>query len=276
MAADLHNHTTASDGTLSPAELVRRAKAAGLHFVGVTDHDTTAGLAEAAEAAGIEGIGVVPGVELSTDATGREVHILGYFCRTADSPLADLMEEMRTARRRRVEQIIGRLCEAGIPVSADRVLALAGGGVAGRPHVARALVEQGLAEDINDAFQRFLVRGRPGYVPRRKLHPVEAVRLVRQAGGVAALAHPGLMGGDEVIGELLAAGLQAIEVYYPEHTPYQVKRYADLARAHGLIVTGGSDFHGDGERPANVGSVTVDDGTVEQLAEAARRNGGAV
>lgn len=274
MAADLHSHTTASDGTLSPAELVGRARVAGLAFLGITDHDTVDGLPEAAAAARREGIGVVPGVELSTDATGREVHILGYYCRAEAGPLADLLAEMRAARRRRVEQIVERLRGAGVPVVMERVVALAGAGSAGRPHVARALVEQGLVRDVKDAFERYLGRGRPGYVPRRKLHPAEAVRRVRAAGGVPVLAHPGLMGDDVTLGELLAAGLQGIEVHYPEHRPRQVRKYARLAREYALIATGGSDFHGVGERRSDVATVTVSDAVVEQLREAARRNGG--
>lgn len=274
MAADLHNHTTASDGILSPAELVRRARAAGLTYLGITDHDTMDGLAEASEAASRERIGLVPGVELSTDATGREVHILGFYCRAETGPLSDLLAEMRAARRRRVEQIVEQLRAAGISVAMERVAALAGGGAAGRPHVARVLVEQGFARDVRDAFDRYLGRGRPGYVPRRKLHPAEAVRRVRAAGGVPVLAHPGLMGDDGIIGELLQAGLQGLEVHYPEHGPEQVWHYGALARRHGLIATGGSDFHGAGEGRSDLGAVTVGDAVVAQLQEAARRNGG--
>ncbi len=270
MAADLHAHSTASDGVLRPAELVRAAQAAGLTALALTDHDSMEGVPEAAAEAGRVGLRLVPGVELSTDATGREVHILGYFCRGDQPPLADLLAAMRAARRERLERMVEQLRAAGVPVRLERVQELAGGGAPGRAHVARALVEAGWAGSVEEAFERFLLRGRPGYVPRKKLHPVEAVRAVVAAGGVAVLAHPGLIGDDGVLGELLAAGLGGIEVHYPAHTAEQVARYARLAEELGLVATGGSDFHGRGERWGDLGSVTVPDGVVDRL-EAARR-----
>lgn len=273
MPADLHTHTTASDGTLAPAALVRCAHAAGVTSLAVTDHDTFAGLAEADAEARRLGLTFVPGVELSTDATGREVHVLGYFCRAGGGPLAELLGEMRAARWRRIEEIVSRLRSAGAPVSLERVAAIAGDGAAGRAHVARALVEAGCAGSVSEAFELYLLPGRPGYVPRRKLHPAEAVRCVVEAGGVAVLAHPGLIGGDEIIPELVAAGLRGIEAYYPAHDPGQVEAYLALADRLGLIATGGSDFHGAGERWGDLGSVTVPDDVVGRLAEAAGRKG---
>lgn len=270
MGADLHAHSTASDGVLSPAELVRAAAAVGLTALALTDHDSTAGVAEAAAAAAQAGLRLVPGVELSTDAIGREVHILGYFC-AGRAPLEELLAEMRAARRRRLEQMVERLRAAGLPVALERVLALAGAGAPGRAHVARALVEAGCAASVEEAFDRYLLPGRPGYVPRRKLHPGEAVRAVIAAGGVAVLAHPGLVGDDGVLPELLAAGLGGIEVHYPAHTAAQVAHYARLAEELGLIATGGSDFHGRGERWGDLGSVTVPAAVVDRLEEAAAR-----
>ncbi len=276
MAADLHTHTTASDGTLAPAELVQQARLAGLSAVGITDHDTMAGLAEAAEAGQRWGITVVPGVELSTDATGREVHILGYHCRPDAEPLTSLLAAMRIQRRQRVERIVAALERAGIALTIEDVLAMAPPGAGGpeslgRPHVARALVYRGYAATVSEAFERFLASGRPGYVPRSKLHPVEAVRHIRAAGGVAVLAHPGLMGDDSILPQLLAAGLQGLEVWYPDHTPEQTERYLRLARDLHLIATGGSDYHGRGERWAVLGAVTAPDEAVERLAAAASR-----
>lgn len=265
MPADLHAHSTASDGVLAPAELVRAAQAAGLTALALTDHDTVEGLPEASAEAARLGLRLVPGVELSTDATGREVHILGYFCHGDRPPLAHLLAEMRAARWQRLERMVAALAEAGVRLELERVAALAGGGAAGRAHVARALVEAGHAGSVEEAFQRFLVRGRPGYVPRRKLHPADAVRAVVAAGGVAVLAHPGLIGDDEVIPALRSAGLGGIEVYYPAHTPGQVAHYARLAGELGLVATGGSDFHGRGERWGDLGSVTVPDEVVDRL-----------
>lgn len=269
MAADLHTHSTASDGVLAPAELVRRAHAAGLAAVALTDHDTVEGLTEAAAEARRLGLRLVPGVELSTDAIGREVHILGYYCRFEAEPFAVLLEEMRAARRERLERMVTRLNAAGVPVALDRVRALAGAGSAGRPHVARALVEAGHAADVNDAFARFLGRGCPGYVPRRKLHPADAVRAVVAAGGVAVLAHPGLVGDDGVIADLVAVGLGGIEVDYPAHTPEQAARYRRLAEDLGLIPTGGSDYHGKGEHWGDLGDVRVPIEVVDRLERAA-------
>lgn len=269
MPADLHTHTTASDGTFAPAALVRRAHAAGITCLAVTDHDTFAGLPEAEAEAGRLGLTFVPGVELSTDATGREVHILGYFCRADGGPLVDLLAEMRSARLHRIEEIVARLRAAGAPVTLEQVMSIARGGAAGRAHVARALVEMGCAASTPDAFERYLLPGRPGYVPRRKLHPVDAVRSVVEAGGVAVLAHPGLIGDDGVIPDLIAAGLRGIEARYPAHTPDQVRDYQALADRLGLIATGGSDFHGVGERWGDLGSVTVPDDVGARLAEVA-------
>lgn len=273
MPADLHTHTTASDGTLAPPALVRRAHAAGITTLAVTDHDTFAGLAEAGAEAARLGMTFVPGVELSTDATGQEVHILGYFCRTGEGPLVDLLGEMRAARGLRIEEIVSRLRNAGVPLALERVLAIAGDGAAGRAHVGRALVEAGCAASVSEAFERYLVPGRPGYVPRRKLHPADAVRVVVDAGGVAVLAHPGLIGGDGIIPELVAAGLRGIEAHYPAHEPVQVRDYLALADRLGLIATGGSDFHGAKERWGDLGSVTVPDEVAARLAEAAGRKG---
>lgn len=269
MAADLHTHSTASDGVLAPAELMRRAHAAGLAAVALTDHDTVEGLTEAAAEARRLGLRLVPGVELSTDAIGREVHILGYYCRFEAEPFAVLLEEMRAARRERLERMVARLNAAGVPVALERVRALAGAGSAGRPHVARALVEAGHAADVHDAFARFLGRGRPGYVPRRKLHPADAVRAVVAAGGVAVLAHPGLVGDDGVIADLVAAGLGGIEADYPAHTPEQAARYRRLADDLGLIPTGGSDYHGKGEHWGDLGDVRVPIEVVDRLERAA-------
>lgn len=269
MAADLHNHTTASDGTLSPGDLVRRAAGAGLSFLGITDHDTTGGLEAAHAAARDFAIRVVPGIELSTDATGREVHILGYFCQTEAGPLAERLVSLRESRRRRLGQMVERLREAGLELTQE-VACQAGEGSPGRAHLARALVARGHAATMADAFERFLARGRPGYVPREKLHPLEAVRLVRASGGVAVLAHPGLMGDDTIIPSLVEAGLGGLEVIYPEHDGEQRDRYGEMARRFGLIATGGSDFHGVGERLADVGAARVPDQVVEELAARAR------
>lgn len=255
---------------MRPGELVRLAKAKGLTAIAITDHDTVSGLAEAAKAAQDTGMTVVPGIELSTDATGREVHVLGYYCALGGGPLEDLLAEMRRGRQRRLEQIISNLCDAGVAITEKQVTDLADSDSWGRPHIARALVEGGYATDIQDAFSRYLIPGKPGYVRRPRLHPVLAVRAVVDAGGVAVLAHPGLMGDDGIIPDLVRAGLGGIEAFYPEHTADESDLYRRMAEELGLIVTGGSDFHGEGER-AELGACTVPDEVVARLAGAAKK-----
>ena len=187
---DLHTHSTASDGLLTPAQLVALAVERGLRVLALTDHDTVAGVAEAAAAAATSGLRFIPGVELSTHVDAGEVHMLGYFIDPADPALLDALAQFRDARAGRADAMVTRLTAAGAPITVARVLEFAAGGSIGRPHVARALVEAGHASSINDAFDRWLVRGRPGYVERFKLTPPDAVRLIRAAKGVPVLAHP--------------------------------------------------------------------------------------
>lgn len=272
MAADLHVHTTASDGTLTPAEAVRAAITAGLTAVAITDHDTTAGLAPAAEAARAaeQPIRVVPGVEVNTDAVidgrTREVHVLGYLFDPSSPSLEAELQRLRLARYERAKQILKKLERLKLPVSFARVEEIAAGGPLGRPHIAQALVEAGYAGSVLEAFRLYLGIGKPAYVERYKLTPEEAVRLIRAAGGAAVLAHPRLIGEESIIAPLVAAGLAGIEARYPEHSRGQTRRYSALARRYGLVVTGGSDAHGPGfpEREA-IGGVRVDDAVIDEL-----------
>ncbi len=246
--ADLHTHSTASDGTLTPAELVRAASRVGLKALGLTDHDTLDGLTEAEEAARDVGLELVPGVEINTDALGDEVHILGYYIDRTDSGLAELLRRLRQGRISRGEEMVRRLRAIGYQISWERVGELARGGVVGRPHVARALVEAGRVPSVKAAFAQLLSPGCPGYVPRLKLDPFQAVIEIRRAGGIAVLAHPGQLGqrGEPLVRRLLAGGLQGIEVYHPDHDPPDSARLKDLAGRLGLLITGGSDYHGSG------------------------------
>lgn len=271
LRADLHVHTTASDGTLSPAELVAAALAAGLRAVGICDHDSTEGVGPAGSAARGTSLDVVPGVEINTSSSGLEVHVLGYCYRPGAPKLTSLLARIREERQDRMRRMVDRLSAAGHPVRLERVRELAGEGAIARPHLARALVEAGIAESEMDAFSRFLTPGRPGYVERYKLAPVEAVRAVLAAGGVPVLAHPGLIGRDEIIGELVDAGLVGLEVYHIDHSPEQVERYLGIARRYGLLVTGGSDFHGPGHgHESSLGDVFVPYSAVAELRSRAR------
>jgi predicted metal-dependent phosphoesterase TrpH len=243
---------------MAPSELVQLALDTGLTALGVTDHDSTEAVMAAVAAAEATPLTVVPGVELSTDVPTGEVHVLGYFVDPEGAVLQARLAELREGRLRRGQQIVERLNAAGVPVSLERVMAFAGEGSVGRPHVARALVEAGLAVSTSDAFDRFLVRGRPGYVERARFTPVEAVRTILAAGGVPVLAHPlhGVADDSDVqalvaarVGELVEAGLHGLEVYYDGYDDAAVRYLAGLAHQHGLIATGGSDFHGPGRTP---------------------------
>lgn len=263
---DLHAHTTASDGTFTPRELVEHAKRRGLAGVAVTDHDSTDGIAEAVAAGKELNVDVVPGVEINTEYKGKEVHVLGYYFDIASGTLQELFRTLRNERVSRMERILEKLRLLGVPVDRNEVTAEAGKGAIGRPHIARVLVKNGVVRDMREAFDKFLGKGAPAYVERYKFSPAEAVRLIREARGVPVLAHPGLVGKDELIQELLPAGLLGIEAFHPDHPEEACSRYAKMARDLGLIATGGSDFHGSGaEHRGDLGTVTVDGSVVAKL-----------
>jgi predicted metal-dependent phosphoesterase TrpH len=273
-AVDLHAHTTASDGALSPRELVRLAARQGVRVLAVTDHDSTDGLAEAMEEAARHGIEIVPGLELNCDVPGSEVHVLGYFVDWGADWFQAFLREQRAERTARVHRIVARLTELGMPLTAEEVFAICGEGSPGRPHVAQAMVRRGYVKSVREAFDRWLHAGGPANVPRRRLTPVEAVQVIRRAGGVPVLAHPGLARRDEMIPELVAAGLGGIETYYPEHSPAEVDAYRQTCRRLGLVATGGSDYHGSHTgRAATLGSVDVPSDVVSALQRKAREPG---
>jgi predicted metal-dependent phosphoesterase TrpH len=265
---DLHTHSTASDGLLTPAQLVALAAERGLRTLALTDHDTVAGIPEASAAASAAALRFVPGVELSTHVESGEVHMLGYFIDTADPALREALTGFRAARAGRAEGMVARLGAAGAPIALDRVHAFAGGGSIGRPHVARALVEAGHAASINEAFERWLVRGRPGYVERFRLTPPDAIRLIRASGGVPVLAHPHSV--DDLPGllpRLLEAGLAGLECYYGDYDEPRKRDYLALAKRHGLVATGGTDYHGgSGAHRRPLGSIYIPPRCVDDLA----------
>lgn len=248
MPADLHCHTTASDGSLTPRQLVELAKQKGLTAVGITDHDTVNGVREA-ESAGIQlGVEIVPGVELNTDYDGVEVHVLGYYP-DLDSPILEsTLKELRNARESRIKLIIAKLAAIGLPIKEERVLKIADGGSVGRPHIAQAMQEKGYIKTVKEAFAHYIGPGCPAYVPRFKLTPQQGIEIIRKAKGVAVLAHPGLVDRDELIPHLLKSGLKGMEVYHTDHSKEMEHKYAELAEKLGLIITGGSDFHGPGRK----------------------------
>lgn len=269
--ADLHVHTTASDGAWTPAEVVQAAANLGLGAIGITDHDTVDGLEEALEAGKKSGIIVAPGIEISAiHGHNTEVHVLGYFFNHHHPTLVEQLNVLHDSRANRGRKMVEQLNDAGVPITFERVMELAQGGAIGRPHVARALMEIGEVNSIDAAFGKWLQEGAPGYVGRYKISPDDAVRLIIQAGGVACCAHPGKLNRDEILVDLISEGMRAIEVRHPDHGPATTRYYQKFAAKRGLIATGGSDSHCIiGGKRTQIGSVTVSVEVVDQLKEAA-------
>lgn len=269
---DLHMHSTASDGVYAPAELVRLAREAGLWRIALVDHDTTDGLAEAQEAGERLGMTVVAGIELNTELPDGwgEAHMLGYYIQPEQPAFQRSLALLRDTREKRGERMVERLREQGLEITWERVRELAGGAV-GRPHLARALMEQGYASSVGDAFAKYLDPGKPAYVPRFKLTPEDGIKLIKSARGVAALAHPAHIPDLEqvVLPRLVIAGLQGLECYYGDYDDATVERLLDLADQYGLIPTGGSDYHGPNMHPTPLGGRYVP----EEAAERLRRTG---
>jgi len=267
---ELHCHTTASDGRHAPAQVVRLAHQRGVTLLAITDHDTLAGNEEAVLAGQALHVRVIRGVEISALSPGGEVHVLGYGVQPRDPHVQAEFDGLRGVREARARAILDKLASLGIHIPFERVRLLAGDAVIGRPHVARAMVEAGIVATQNEAFDLYLAEGKPAFVAHLGLTPVQAVRLIHAAGGLAVLAHPGLYLGDALalIDELVEAGLDGLEVFYPLHTPEQVEAFARLARARNLLLTGGSDFHSlEGEGAAPLGSVSLPESAITALLE---------
>jgi 3',5'-nucleoside bisphosphate phosphatase len=245
---DLHTHTDASDGRCSPAILAARASAGGVSVLSVTDHDTVAGCERAAEACRLHGMTFVPGIELTAVREAADVHVLGYFIDVQSPRLGVFLAEQRRIRLDRVREMIRRLAAMGIELDADAIVRPAVDNPArspGRPWIARALVAAGHCQTTNEAFDRFLARGRAAFVPRAGAPPGQVVGCIHDAGGLASIAHPGLIAHDEWIPEFAAAGVDALEAYHTDHDEDATRRYLAAARRYDLLVTGGSDYHGD-------------------------------
>jgi predicted metal-dependent phosphoesterase TrpH len=271
MAVDLHVHSTHSDGTLTPTEIVQTAARVGLRAVGLTDHDAISGIPEfVAAGEAWTTLDAVPGVELSAAYGRAEVHILGYCLDWDHERLATRLAELGRARLERAGEMVARLRRLGVQLELADVLQIAAEGSIGRPQVARALVRLGTCRSMEEAFARFLKRGRPAYVPQERLRAEEAVDLVRDAGGISILAHPGLLSHGIAVGEVLRLGFDGLEAYHTAHSAAATERYLDLARRRGLLVTGGSDSHGpEATKPVAIGSVAVPDAVWAELKERA-------
>ncbi|MFQ5670319.1 MAG: PHP domain-containing protein [Acidobacteriota bacterium] len=271
---DLHVHSRFSDGRYSPARLADLAAAANLRGFALTDHDGLGGLDEAARAARGKGLRLVPGVELSCRCQQHDLHLLGWFVDAHSVPLRRALFRLAEARRRRLHAMIQALQEQGIPLDEEEVLERNDGPVTGRPHLAAALVAAGRARSVQDAFQRWLNPGRPGFIRLDRLPASRAIELIRGSGGVSGIAHPGLQVPDAIVLRLAAQGLDAIEVDHPSHDPRQRRHYRALARRLDLTPAAGSDFHGDRQRHARLGAERLSD--AGQAALEARRPGGTI
>ncbi len=247
---DLHVHTTASDGDVSPAGCVDEAKRLGLAAIAITDHDTTAGNAEALARGAEVGVEVVPGVEISIEYPPLTAHLLGYYPEPDSPELEAILNGLREHRGERNPRILKRLAELGCPIDRDELLAEAGGGVVGRPHIAAVMVRKGYARSLQDAFDRYLAKGAAAYVDRVRPSPEAAIRALLAARAVPVLAHPEAMGArserevEELVARLAHAGLRGLEAYYHGYSAGQVSACLTLARRYGLLVTGGTDYHG--------------------------------
>ncbi len=272
MPADLHIHTAFSDGTFTPEEIVRLAKKAGLKTISITDHDVIDGIEPAMKEGEKLGIKVIPGIEFTTEIPNTEIHILGYYIDYKLPKLTDTLKKIQDDRTARIYKILGKLEKIGIKLDVKRVFEIAGHGSAGRPHVARALVEAGHVRNVREVFEKYLNFNAPAYVPHFRLTPEEAIKLILEAGGIPVFAHPAVSNYDEIIPDLVAAGLKGIEVYYSGHSRQVEKHYFGVAKKFNLLITGGTDFHGYGNsRETELGEVVVSDELVKKLDEAQKR-----
>ncbi len=272
---DLHTHTHKSDGTRSPREQVMLAKKIGLAGLAITDHDTISGWEEAIKTGEEEGIIVVPGVEISSLWGDKDIHVLGYYVSANNPSFLNKLDELRNVRHKRNQLMIDRLNEIGIEITMAEVATKKKDQLTniGRPHIAEVLMEKGLVSSLKEAFDLYLGREGKAYVNVPRLTPHEAIQMIRSAGGVAILAHPGLYSEDHLIEELVSHGLDGIEAYHADHSHGDEVKYEELGKSHQLIITGGSDYHG--ERNGQVfhsplGSKGVTLSTVAEIEERAR------
>ncbi len=274
--ADLHVHTVYSDGLLSPSEMVERARDGGLAALGVTDHDTVDGIAEALRSGAGAGIEVVPGVELSSQYNGKDVHIIGYYIDPSCGELMDYLKLFRDERFKRAEKMIRTLNSRGVDIHIDEVEAKSRGRCIGRPHIAEVLMDRGYVETIQSAFNKYIGYGAEAYEDKYKLHPDEAIRLISESKGLSFLAHPGAAISETVITNFVKSGLDGVEVVHPFLPPYRRKQLHGLAIKMGLLMSGGSDCHGGRDGQFLVGRHQVPYAYLTRIREAYRLRYGAV
>src|SRR5262245_11407119 len=273
--ADLHLHTFFSDGTYSPEELVGHASRLQLAAVALTDHDTVEGCARTATAATAAGLEFIPGTELTAEHDNHELHILGYDLDVTNARLLTELARFQAVRQNRIREMVERLNQIGVPLTVESVFELANCQSPGRPHVARALIQAGFCASLDEAFERFLKRHRPAWVPKFKMSAQEAISLIHDSGGVAVMAHPGLNRNDDIIPEIVAAGLDGIECFHTKHSTITSMKYLEIADQYRLLVTGGSDCHGMSKGKPLIGTVRLPYQHVEEVKQcSARRRAG--
>ncbi|MDX1951461.1 MAG: PHP domain-containing protein [Verrucomicrobiota bacterium] len=265
MFTDLHLHTNFSDGTYTPEELTSEAKRFGLVAVALTDHDTVEGCQRMAAACDTAAIEFIPATELTAEFNGTELHLIGYFLDVAHPRLLEAMSQFQEVRQNRIREIVARLRKMNIPIEEDAVFALANCKSPGRPHIARALIQARVCSSLDEAFERFLKRNKPAWVPKFKISAPEAIQLIHESGGLAVLAHPVLNRCDHLIPALKEAGLDGLECYHTKHTPSTSEFYLAMAETLDLVVTGGSDCHGMNKGKPLIGSIKLPYEHVQQL-----------
>ncbi|MFA5200139.1 MAG: PHP domain-containing protein [Candidatus Omnitrophota bacterium] len=263
--ADLHVHSLASDGTYSAGQLVKESAKCRLSAIAIVDHDTVEMVPEAILEAQSKDLEIIPGIELTAQYENQEIHILGYFVDYLNNVLLDKLKLVQQNRIERVNKIISNLSELGVELNPETVFNISGRGTLGRMHIARALVKDGHVSSIPEAFRRYIGDKSPAYVLGFRLLPKDAIKIINDAGGVAVLAHPYMLHNDRMISEFIKDGLQGIEVYYPEHSQSMINFYLDLAKQAGLVITGGSDFHGSAKPGIKLGMAKIPLDLVEKL-----------
>jgi 3',5'-nucleoside bisphosphate phosphatase len=263
--ADLHLHSHFSDGTFAPEEIAAHAQRHGLRAIALTDHDTVEGCERAAAACTAAGVEFIVGTELTAEHNGNEIHVLAYLVDPLNPKLLSEIGKFQNVRQDRIREMVARINELNIPLQVEDVFALANCRSPGRPHVARAMVKARLCGTLDEAFDRFLKKGRPAWVPKAKMSALEGIELIHQAGGLAVMAHPGLNRTDESIPDLVRAGLDGIECFHTKHNSATADRYQRIAHEHGLLITGGSDCHGLSKGKPLIGTVRLDYAHVEKL-----------
>lgn len=269
--ADLHVHTTWSDGVFSPEYMVQKAKEAGLRAIAITDHDAIRGIDEANEAGDKIGVEIVPGIELSTSNGTHDVHILGYFFDPHHPDMLDYVEFFQKERIKRARKILEKLWKMGIRLNADVVISSAGHGAVGRPHIADALMEEGFVLSYDEAFYKYIGDGKPAFVKKPNISPAEGIALIRKSGGLSFLAHPGMDLTDDEIIQVVKQGLDGIEILHPKHSEEKVNHFYKFANDHRLLVSGGSDCHGNRKGEMMMGKFNVPYKFIVEMKKVLRR-----